>query len=72
MNAKLKEENKKLNKDIFQLRSQKKELISKYNVLNYEHSYLMNLLNKNKIEIPFTHRLILNHKKKKLKIYISF
>jgi len=57
MNAKLKEENKKLNKDIIQLQNQKRELISKYNVLNYEHTYLMNMLNKNKIEIPFTHRI---------------
>jgi len=59
MNAKLKEENKKLSKDVIQLQNQKRELISKYNVLNYEHTYLMNMLNKNKIEIPFTHRLIL-------------
>ncbi|OUM59185.1 hypothetical protein PIROE2DRAFT_15352, partial [Piromyces sp. E2] len=57
INAKLKEENKKLSKDNFQLRVQKKELISKYNVLNYEHSCLMNLVSKNKIEIPFTHRI---------------
>ncbi|ORX60179.1 hypothetical protein BCR36DRAFT_52784 [Piromyces finnis] len=55
--SKLKEENKKLSKENFQLRTQKKELISKYNVLNYENSCIMSLLNKNKIEIPFPHRI---------------
>jgi len=56
MNNKLREENKKLNKDIFQLKVEKKDLISKYNVLNYEHASVMNLISKNKFEIPFSKR----------------
>jgi chromosome segregation ATPase len=60
MNNKLREENKKLNKDIFQLKVEKKDLISKYNVLNYEHASVMNLISKNKFEIPFSKSLNTN------------
>lgn len=52
MKNKAKEENEKLKKGIFKLKAEKNEIINKYNVLNYEYSNMLNLIQKNNIKIP--------------------